>query len=659
MKRVAHRPLTAETYRSRRGGRRAMPLLVLVAGCGSPASPPDAGPYLEPREPCAERDPLRKAYFGDLHAHTALSFDAWTYDVRNGPKEAYDFARGGTVYLPPLDANGRPTLPAHLDRPLDFAAVTDHSEYLGETSLCTTPGSPAYDSTICKQYRPPTASLTALGIGGPNPIRPAICGDDGKLCLDAAAPVWRSIKDAAEAAYDRTAACRFTSFVAYEYTLSPLGSNLHRNVIFRSARSLPQPITFFEAPQPIDLWTQLRAGCQNAGTGCDVLAIPHNANISNGRMFVPDYPDATGLDDERRIAMLRRDMEPLVEIAQHKGDSECVNGLPSAPGAPDELCDFEKTHNVPINECAPGKTGFGGFLGTGCLSPLDFVRHALKAGLQEQARLGVNPYRLGIIGSTDTHNGTPGAVAEQGFQGHLGTADNTPKAVLTGQTLAARPLVSNPGGLAGVWAEENSRDAIFDALRRREAFGTSGPRIALRLFGGWSYPDGLCADPELVKRGYAGGVPMGGELPARPGGAGAPKFIVAVLRDPGVPGKPGTQLQRVQIIKGWIDAAGAPRERVFEVDGDAKGGATVDTATCVTKGPGHDSLCAVWTDPEFDPALRAFYYARAAENPTCRWSTWLCNGLTQPEQKQYKCDALGVPKAIQERAWSSPIWYAP
>jgi hypothetical protein len=614
--------------------------------------------YSETRAACSDHDPLKKAFFGELHSHTSYSFDAWTYGLRSKPADAYAFAQGQPATLPAPAAGGAPVA-VQLDRPLDFAAVTDHSEYLGETSLCSTPGSAAYDSMTCQEYR--TGDFIPLGTGSipPNPVRADFCGSDGAACKSAAAPVWQDIQDAAEAAYDRTADCRFTSFVAYEYSLSPLGSNMHRNVIFRNAHALPAPLSMYEAPEPQDLWAQLKKQCREAGTGCDVIAIPHNSNASNGLMFRTEYEDATTVDQQRQQARLRAEMEPLVEIMQHKGDSECINGLPEVAGAPDELCDFEKIQQPPLDDCGPDRTGAAGLAQMGCVSWRDFVRNALKLGLSEQLRLGVNPFKLGIIASTDTHSATPGHVDETHFTGHTGNLDDGPDGALATTTTIGNRALDNPGGLAGVWAEENSRDSIFDALKRRETFGTSGPRIAVRFFGGWNYDAGLCGDAELVQKGYAGGVPMGGDLshppPSSAGGA-APRFVVAAMADGG---GLATPLQRVQIVKGWVDGDGNLQEQVFEVAGDANSGATVDVNTCQTSGGGSTSLCAVFTDPAFDATRPAFYYARAVENPTCRWSTFLCNSLSAGDQTRLGCDRLGVPKTIQERAWSSPIWYTP
>jgi hypothetical protein len=344
-----------------------------ASGTVAPASsggPSPAIAYTEVREACASRNPLRNAYFGELHLHTGNSFDAWTYDVLTRPADAYRFARGEELRLPPLGPDGKGTFPAKLDRPLDFAAVTDHSEALGEVSLCTTPGTEVYDSAICATYRTGSV-LTILGIGvipPARPARPSICEADGGACLAAAAPVWRSVQDAAEQAYDRSSACTFTSFVAYEYSLAPGGANVHRNVIFRNATVPGLPVSTYEAPRPIDLWNQLEQSCTAGKCGCDVLAIPHNSNLANGRIFTPEYPDATSDAARRAQAAQRARLEPLVEIFQHKGDSECLPGLSAAMGASDELCDFEK-----VGPQQPGvwkdcgdQPGIGGLAGGGC-----------------------------------------------------------------------------------------------------------------------------------------------------------------------------------------------------------------------------------------------------------------------------------------------------
>ncbi len=482
-----------------------------------------------------------------------------------------------------------------------------------------------------------------------------VCGADGHSCLDVAGPVWQRVIDAAEAAYDRTPACRFTSFVAYEYSGSPKVSTMHRNVIFRNDH-VPFPTTFFEQPTPQGLWNELHTTCLDAGNGCDVLAIPHNSNESNGNMFAVEYPGAGSPADERTQAAFRGAIEPLVEIYQHKGDSECQNGLSGIIGAPDEQCDFEKSPRTGFGDCGDG-TGTGGTARIGCYSRRDFVRGILLTGLQEDERLGVNPYRLGVIASTDTHNGTPGNVEEDRFVGHRGTDDDTPEKQLGHGALTPGGIIFGPGGLAGVWAEENTRPSLFDALRRREVFGTSGPRITVRFFGGWDMPAGLCSDPSMVATAYAAGVPMGSDLPVPPAGTGAPTFLLTALRDAGTPTRPGVPLQRLQVVKGWLED-GEAHEQVFDVAGDSTAGAFVDVATCTPHGTGADSLCTVWTDPQFQPGQLAFYYVRVLENPTCRWSTWVCNRLP-PAERPATCSDPNVPTTIQERAWTSPIWYRP
>jgi hypothetical protein len=651
-------------------------LSVLLSGCAGEGSlPPASGPtptatapptatatptgYVEARDPCADHNPLRNVYYGDLHVHTTYSFDAHAFDVDTTPEQAYRFAQGDPVALPPLDATGHGTQTLRIAQPLDFAAVTDHSEYLGEIDVCTTPGSPTYDSATCETYRGDAYSAVrqfGVRLTGKPPRRfPDICGADDQICLQQAAAVWQREQAAAEAAYDRSAQCAFTSFVAYEYSASTGASTLHRNVIFRNDH-VPLPVSVFEASTPQRLWMELQASCLEAGSGCDVLAIPHNSNESNGKMFLVEYPGATSIDEQRAQAAFRVAMEPLVEIYQHKGNSECLNGISGIIGAPDEQCEFERRRPAPFTDCGDG-TGALGSTGQGCVSRLDYVRGALLAGLEEEERLGVNPYRLGIIASTDTHNGSPGATEESTFIGHRGTDDDTPAKQLGSGVLTDGGLIFGPGGLTAVWAEENSRPSIFDALRRREVFGTSGTRIAVRFFGGWSYPDSLCGDADLIDKGYAGGVPMGGVLTPEPPGATAPTFVISALRDSGNSIRPGTPLQRLQVVKGWIEN-GEPHQQVFEVAGDPENGATVDEATCIPQGPGADALCTVWSDPTFDPMQHAFYYARVIENPTCRWSTYVCNRLPAADRPA-ACGDPNTPRAIQERAWTSPIWYVP
>jgi hypothetical protein len=625
----------------------------------------------EVREPCVNADRDRKPFFGDLHVHTSFSWDAHIFgNTANAPADAYEFARGLPKEVP--FAGG--TREIQLRRPLDFASVTDHSEYFGETRICITPGTPGYDSNHCLAFRgeewtlpdplPDPPPLNAFEFWGLNLTFPFLgdvstCEEPGADCDGNAVSVWQETQDAAEAAYDRTSECAFTSFVAYEYTGSTGGFNGHRNVIFRNERVPLSPISSFEtggtnAPA---LWQALQDACVDGVPGCEVLTIPHNDNLSGGTM----YTEPATLEG----ATARAFFEPLAEVAQIKGASECrFDRLAGAgAGTEDEACAWEQRpqqmqSNVP---------------GTPFIVPVEqyplsnMLRNVLKGGLVVEQRLGVNPFKFGFIGSTDTHNGTPGAVEEDEPTGNHGGEDDTPVERI-------QKIYDNPGSLAVLWAEENSRDALFEAMRRREAYATSGTRPIVRFFGGWSLARRLCDKRNAIRRAYRKGVPMGSDLPRRRGRR-PPRFFVSALKDPGTEGHPGTDLQRIQIVKGWVDGEGATHEQVFDVAGDAENGASVDPESCAPVGAGFADLCTVWEDPAFEETQPAFYYVRVLENPSCRWSTHLCKQFgIDPFSPTCADDAAGtgldnccldqtndasVTPVTQERAWTSPIWYRP
>ena len=628
------------------------------------------------RAPCADRNPLRNPYFGDLHVHTRYSFDAAAYQVRTGPADAYRFARGEAIGLPPYDIDGIPTRNVQLDRPLDFAAVTDHAELLAATSICTDPASAGYESSTCRSFREGDPFGANFGdfisaIGFATPRRTRLCRANPELCAAELTDVWQETIDAAETFDDRSSACAFSTFIAYEWTGSRGGGqNLHRNVFFRTSTALSHPISFVDAHDPEVLWAGLEAGCLASGTDCDLLAIPHNSNIASGEMFIPVTEDGAPYDAafaERRAAL-----EPLMEIYQHKGASECVSGIDDPLASEDELCDFESVYETFCDESnVEGCTercevsGGGGFASR-CVAATDMARGALKTGLQQWLAVGANPFQLGFIASTDTHNSTAGAVWEEDWKGHAGITDATPEAALEPPGgIAVTLRTSSPGGLAVVWAEENSRPALFDAMRRRETYGTSGTRIVARSFGGWNLDPRLCDAPDAIEAADRDGVPMGSTLPPRPDDA-APTMLVSALRD-----AMSAPLQRIQIIKGWVDpVSGDTTERVYDIAGDPGNGAAVDVTTCEpTAGSddaGFGSLCGTWVDPDFDPAQPAFYYARILENPTCRWSRRWCNDLSldcanadPASNVALACCTDALPPTVQERAWTSPIWYLP
>ncbi len=600
-----------------------------------------------PSAPRPAPNPLRNAYFGDLHVHTSYSLDAYAMGNRNDPRQAYRYGRGESVILP----GG---VRSQLSVPLNFMAVTDHNVWLGEISLCQDPTDPAYNTSACRNLRSSdqdstegTKAMFSLAMGtqkNPAERSAEICGsaqpDEQNKCFQRARSIWQQIQKNADEFYQPG---KFTTFAGFEWTagFKRMGM-LHRNVIFRGG-DLPESV--FSAVDlnnsPERLWQWLEKDCTGQ---CQVISIPHNTNFGWG--VVLDAKNSDGTPFTKDGLERRAKTEPLIEIYQIKGNSECSPGL----GTSDEQCNFEQL----FKPCKAGEEVF-------CARASDYVRNALKTGLVVEEQLGVNPFKYGFVGSTDTHSSAPGSTAEGQWPGQGSLRDNSPESRLTGSIAKEFPVKSiafNPGGLAAVWAEENTRESIFDALKRRESFATSGTRIWVRFFGGWNYPGDLDKSRDLLEQAYQNGVPMGGDLPSTRSGSEAPRFVVWATKDPASP-----SLQKIQIIKGWAEGD-RTFETVYDVvcsDGlepDAKthrgsdNGAKVGLSDCSYSNNGAPELSATWTDPEFNPSDRTFYYARVLENPTCRWSTHdaLKAKVKPPED---------VPPVIQERAWSSPIWYTP
>ena len=630
--------------------------------------------------PCAVSSDTKLPFFGDLHIHTRYSFDSYLSNQKNDPDGAYEYAKGQVITLP--NAYGDQTVSAQIDRPIDFAAVTDHGQFLGEVALCDSHWSQAaWWAPVCLMSRAQNlwiqlyaASLWSVsgGMEGKAPERGMVCalGD----CEASALSVWGDIQAAAERHYDRSEDCSFTTFVGYEYTQGQEMANLHRNVIFRNEAVTARPISVFETESSVpELWRQLRTQCLDSGGQCDVMAIPHNPNLGGGLMFPDPATEQEAID--------RLEIEPLVELVQHKGASECRFDRLAGVGidTEDELCAFEQipSDNLAMLGSVKGKMWSDRGL------PVDvtnfhrrnMMRNVLKDGLALEQASGVNPFKQGFIGSTDTHTATSGGAMEKNYVGHLGSRDATFRNIQD-------HFVSNPGGLAVVWAEENRRDAIFNAMRGRETYATSGTRPIVRFFAG-DYETDLCDDPQALEKAYASGVPMGGILTRKPDDS-APRFFISAQRDHGTELHPANPLERIQIIKGWVRADGTTHERVVDVLGSETEGLGVDMNSCAATAAGHASLCSVWEDPDYTEGEAAFYYARILETPSCRWSTLQCQAAdvnpfsescsTQADIANQLANAQGnsgdlygicctnperdpfYSPTIRERAWTSPIW---
>ena len=591
----------------------------------APQAKTPAQPVAEPSGPAA--NPLRNAYFGELHLHTSWSFDAYSFqNTMTDPDAAYRYAKGEQI----RHVNGEMV---KRNTPLDFAAVTDHAEYMGVAQLFNDQNNPLYQKPVAAQFRssdPAEGRKAYIELGG------AIAGlsepDPDLNDPQVVGPIWKRVQEFAAQHY---VPGKFTTFIAFEWTSTPDSNNMHRNVIFGGTTVPEMPISAMDSQRPEDLWTYVE---QARSKGSDVIAIPHNANISNGLMF--QLEDSDGKPFTREYAQRKLDMEPLHEIIQLKGASETAPSL--APN--DEFANFE----IYMFQLGTGKQLPE--------HPTSFIREAYKSGLALAETLGVNPFKFGIVSGSDSHDGTA-APEENNFNGGHGAFDKDPTARLVTKDPLADKTKWSAAGLTSVWAEENTRESIFAALKRKETYGTSGTFIRVRFFGGWNYPTNLTESSDWIKTAYDEGVPMGSNL-AQPGDSKAPTFAVFAMKDP----KSGN-LDRIQIIKGWLDAQGKTHEKIYDValsDGravDTKTGRspavgnTVDLTTAsYTNDIGDAQLAAVWTDPDFDVTLSAFYYARVIEIPTPRWTTFdaVKLGIEAPE-----------PATLQERAWTSPIWYMP
>jgi Protein of unknown function (DUF3604) len=613
-----------------------------------PAEAPEAtaGAELSAAAGAANTSYPTRVFFGDTHLHTAMSMDAGAFGNRLGIEEAYRFARGEEV----MASSGQK---AKLSRPLDFLVVADHSDNMGffpdlfaakPEILAEPTGKKWYD--MIKAGKGNAAALDIIDQFSRGTFPKALMYYPGTPAYGAA---WKQTLDAAEK-YNAPGA--FTAFIGYEWTSQvPPGNNLHRVVIYRDGAdkaSQTEPFTTYPpagSTTPEDLWKVLKA--YEDKTGGQVLAIAHNGNLSNGMMFPWDINPASKEPLTRAYADTRGRWEPLYEVTQIKGAGESHPSLSPT----DEMSGFElwDKGNLNLSE-----------LKTPQMLQGEYARTALQTGLQLEQRIGVNPYKFGLIGSTDSHTSLTTA-DDNNFFGKNTPSEPGPKR--TQHPFASSKLATIEGweqsasGYAAVWAAENTRAALWDAMKRKETYATTGPRMTVRFFGGWDFGD-ADAKRDLVKAGYGKGVPMGGDLKTAAAGK-SPTFLAAAMKDP-----EGGNLDRIQIIKGWVDASGARQEKVYDVvwSGDRKPdadgklpvvGNTVDLSTATyTNSIGAAELSTLWKDPQFDPALRAVYYVRVIEIPTPRWTAY--------DAVRYKVKmSKNVPMITQERAYTSPIWYTP
>ncbi len=597
--------------------------------------------------PYAGRNFPTRPLFGDTHLHTSFSFDAGMFGARLGPVDSYRFAKGEEV----TSSSGQR---ARLSRPLDFLVVSDHSDFMGlapdflggKPEVLADPMARRWFEMI-REGNPGQAFNELLPLYGAGKMPATMQYLPGSPGYRSA---WQATIQAAEQA---NAPGRFTAFIGYEWTSNTGGNNLHRNVIYRDGESKAaqiEPYTTFAplgSADPRDLWKWMAAYEQK--TGGRLLAISHNGNLSNGLMF-PIIEPVSGGKLDKDYAQTRMKWERLHEVTQTKGDSETHPFL--SPN--DEFADFNRWDKSNLDGSVPKKKEMLEF---------EYTRSAFKNGLKLEAELGANPFKFGIIGSTDAHNSLS-AVEEDNFFGKMVTAEPNPqrwehpfiKNVKSGVMVMG--WETQAAGYAAVWAQENTRESIFDAMQRRETYATTGPRMAVRFFGGWDFEKADAETRSPAVTGYTKGVPMGGDLTDAPAGK-VPTFLVAALRDP-----IGANLDRYQIVKGWLDAKGELHEKVYDVvwggdrKADANGklpsvGSTVDVANATWSNTiGAPELIAVWKDPDFDAKQRAFYYGRVIEIPTPRWTAYDAKrfGIKMPKE---------VPMTTTERAYTSPIWFTP
>ena len=579
-----------------------------------------------------------RVFFGDTHLHTTSSPDAYLFGVQLDPDAAYRFAKGERV----TSTHG---LPVQLIEPLDFLVVSDHMEYLGlmprlfggdERLLATDYGRMLYDKAQAGENGFYDAAMIL--------IRDLSMNERKMRAPELEAEIWRSVAETADR-HDQPG--KFTAFTGYEWTSMIDGDNLHRVVVYEGEADQTAalvPVSSLDSPDPEDLWHFLAE--YEMQTGGKVLAIPHNGNLSNGRMFETTRLDGSAFDAAYAKARIR--WEPLVEVTQIKGDGETHPFL--SPN--DEFADYETWDTSNLGGTAAKEDA---------MLEGEYARSALKLGLEVEAETGVNPYRFGMIGSTDSHTALATSREENYFGKHSGM-EPTP----TRMTDALAKVGDNAvfgwqqvaSGLAAVWAEENTRAALFDAMRRKETYATTGTRMRVRLFAGYDFDAQDLARPDWAVHGYAQGVPMGGAL-ERAAWFGKPGFLVRAWRDP-----QGANLDRIQIVKGWLGDDGESREQVYNIalsDGRAGGpagavpavGNTVDLASAsYANSIGAAMLEAYWEDPDFDRDQRAFYYVRVIEIPTPRWST-IDAHVFDTEVPD------GVDRTTQERAYTSPVWYDP